>query len=85
MELAFLESLDREDGEDQDEADDLDEGDDLDEEVIEVPHEKPGSDLMQEPSESDIEFLYEVSTVITITLWTIDIFVYIYHLINISI
>lgn len=68
MELAFLESVDQEAGEDQDEADDLDEFDDLDEEVIEVPHEKPGSDLMQEPSESDIEFLYELRTVITITL-----------------
>ena len=72
MEQAFVESFDQEDGEDQDEAEDQDvlesfdqeDGEDQDEaedhndEEIVVLHEKPGSDLMQEPSESDIEFLY---------------------------
>ena len=62
MEQAFVESFDQEDGEDQDEAEDHN-----DEEIV-ILHEKPGSDLMQEPSESDIEFLYEIRTVTVITL-----------------
>ena len=82
MEQAFVESFDQEDGEDQDEAEDQDvlesfdqedgqdqdEAEDHNDEEIVILHEKPGSDLMQEPSESDIEFLYEIRTVTVITL-----------------
>jgi hypothetical protein len=68
MEQAFVESFDQEDGEDQDEDADQDEAEDYNDEEIVILHEKPGSDLMQEPSESDIEFLYEIRTVTVITL-----------------